>query len=81
MAAGFSLVLSKGTHVIDDDARARLLAAVESGARIVEVEVDRYADGTASRATIVTAHVIAIFPIEDDVAALPANVMPFARRA
>ncbi len=81
MPLGYSLVLSKGTHLIDESARTRVLAAVESGARVVEVELDRYQDGTPAVATVITAHVVAIFPLEDDRVALPANVTPLVRRA
>jgi hypothetical protein len=84
MAPAFSLVLSKGTHLIDEGARARVLEAIEAGARVVEIPVDRYQDGACTMATIVTAHVVALFPL-DDVDALPAgagpNVTPLVRRA
>ncbi|HZW53781.1 MAG TPA: hypothetical protein VFF00_07090 [Candidatus Elarobacter sp.] len=82
MAAAYSLVLSKGTHLIDAPARARIMDAIANGERIVEIPVDRYQDGTATTATIVTAHVVAFFPHDDaaDVE-LPANVTPLSRRA
>lgn len=82
MAASYSLILSKGTHLVDERARARILAAIEAGERVAEIEVDRYQDGTTARATIVLAHVIAFFPHDDDAEIeLPANVTPLARRA
>ncbi len=82
MAAAYSLVLSKGTHLVDGRARDRVLAAIERGERVVDVVVDRYEDGTPTDATIVTAHVVAIFPLDaGDAAALPANVTPLVRRA
>ncbi len=79
--AAYCLVLSKGMHLVDDDARARVLDAIEKGERTVEVEVDRYQDGLTATAIIVTAHVIAFFPHEtfDDVE-LPANVTALVRR-
>ena len=81
MAASYSLVLSKGTHLIDDDARIRVLDAIENGERVVEIPVDRYHDGTSATATIVTAHVVAFFRHEafDDIE-LPANVTALVRR-
>jgi hypothetical protein len=82
MAAAYSLVLSKGTHLVDERARACVLDAIESGARFVEIPVDRYQDGSHTIATIVTAHVVAVFPLEDGTdGTLPANVTPFVRRA
>jgi hypothetical protein len=84
MAAAFSLVLSKGTHLIDDGARTRVLEAIEAGARVVEIDVDRYHDGACTTATIVTAHVVALFPLDDDEATLAtaaSNVTPLVRRA
>lgn len=82
MAAAYSLVLTKGTHLVDEATRARILDAIEHGERVVEIPVDRYQDGTPTTATIVTAHVVAFFPLEsaDDVE-LPTNVTPLARRA
>ncbi|MDB5028138.1 MAG: hypothetical protein JWO66_1827 [Candidatus Eremiobacteraeota bacterium] len=82
MAATYSLVLSKGTHLVDDDARRRVLDAIERGVRVVEIPVDRYQDGSTTTATVVTAHVVAFFPHEtlDDVE-LPVNVTPLVRRA
>ncbi|HEX3465705.1 MAG TPA: hypothetical protein VHS78_16770 [Candidatus Elarobacter sp.] len=82
MAVTYSLILSKGTHLVDDRARARIVDAIEHGERVVEIAVDRFQDGTATTATIVTSHVVAFFPHEalDDVE-LPENVTPFARRA
>jgi hypothetical protein len=79
--AAYCLVLSKGTHLVDADARARVLDAIERGERVVEIPVDRYHDGSRATATIVTAHVIAFFPHEtfDDVE-LPANVTALVRR-
>jgi len=82
MAAAYSLVLSKGTHLVDERARDRLLAAIEGGERVVDVVVDRYEDGTPTTATIITAHVVAIFPVDaGDGAMLPSNVTPLVRRA
>jgi hypothetical protein len=82
MAAAYSLILSKGTHLVDEATRARIVAAIANGEPVVEIPVDRYQDGTTTTATIVTAHVVAFFPHE--LAAeleLPANVTPLARRA
>jgi hypothetical protein len=71
MAARYSLILTKGTHLVDEGARRHVLTAIESGERVVEIPVDRYQDGIATAATIVTAHVIAFFPLdaEDDLVA------------
>ena len=79
--AAYSLVLTKGTHVVDESARRRVLAAIDAGERTVEVVVDRYQDGTPTTALLVTAHVVALFPMDDDEATLPANVTPLLRRA
>ena len=80
MASAYSLVLTKGTHVVDEPARARLLDAIETGARTVEVALDRYQDGCRTTATVVTAHVVALFPLDDEEGTLPANVTPLVRR-
>jgi fibronectin type 3 domain-containing protein len=82
MAASYSLILSKGTHLVDESTRRRVLVAIEQGDRVVEIPVDRYHDGSTTTATIVTAHVVAFFAHEalDDVE-LPSNVTPLSRRA
>jgi hypothetical protein len=82
MAATYSLVLSKGTHLVDEDGRRRVLDAIERGVRVVDIPIDRYQDGSTTTATVVTAHVVAFFPHEtlDDVE-LPVNVTPLVRRA
>ena len=82
MAVTYSLILTKGTHLVDERAHARIVAAIENGERVVEIPVDRFQDGTTTSATIVTAHVVAFFPHEAlDEVELPENVTPFARRA
>lgn len=82
MAVTYSLVLSKGTHLVDERARARVVEAIANGERLVEIAVDRFQDGTTTRATIVTSHIVAFFPHEPlDETELPENVTPFARRA
>jgi hypothetical protein len=81
MAARYSLILSKGTHLVDESARRHILAAIENGERVVEISVDRYQDGTTTTATVVTSHVVAFFPLDaDHDVALPSNVMPLLRR-
>ena len=81
MAARYSLILSKGTHLVDESARRRILAALENGERVVEIPVDRYQDGMTTTATVVTAHIVAFFPLDaaDDLE-LPSNVTPLVRR-
>lgn len=82
MAASYSLILSKGTHLVDERTRARIVDAIANGDAVVEIPVDRYHDGTRTLATVVVAHVVAFFPHDapDDVE-LPTNVTPFPRRA
>jgi hypothetical protein len=81
MAASYSLILSKGTHLVDESTRRLVLEAIESGERLIEIPVDRFHDGTTTAATVVTAHVIALFAHErpDDVE-LPPNVTAIGRR-
>jgi hypothetical protein len=82
MAASYSLILSKGTHLVDESTRRRVLEAIEQGERVIEIPVDRYHDGTTTTATVVTAHVIALFAHEAlDEVELPANVTALVRRA
>ena len=82
MAASYSLILTKGAHVVDETTRLRVLEAIEAGRRVVEIPVDRFADGTTTTATILTAHVVAFFPHDSpDDAELPLNVTPLVRRA
>jgi hypothetical protein len=81
MAARYSLILSKGTHLVDESARRHILAAIDRGERVVEIAVDRYQDGMTTTATVVTSHVVAFFPLDvADEGAMPSNVTPFVRR-
>jgi len=81
MAASYSLILSKGTHLVDECTRRRILDAIAQGETVVEIPVDRYHDGTRTMATLVVAHVIAFFPHDSpDDAEVPTNVTPFVRR-
>jgi hypothetical protein len=82
MAATYSLILSKGTHLVDERARARIVDAIAKGEPVVEIPVDRYHDGTTATATIVVSHVVAFFPHEAaDELDVPTNVTPLLRRA
>jgi hypothetical protein len=80
MAARYSLILSKGTHLVDENTRRRVLAAIEHGERVVEIPVDRYQDGATTTATVVTSHVVAFFPLDADEVEYPSNVTPLVRR-
>ncbi len=62
MAASYSLILSKGTHLVDERTRGLIVDAIAKGEPLVDIPVDRYHDGTTTVATVVVAHVIALFP-------------------
>lgn len=80
MAASYSLILSKGTHLVDASTRTRVLDAIAQGEPVVEIPVDRYHDGTRTMATLVVAHVIAFFPHDAlEEIDVPTNVTPLRR--
>lgn len=55
------LVLTQGTHVIDDPTAVEVERALEAGAKAVDVVIDMTGGGnTLSRARISMAHVIAV---------------------
>jgi hypothetical protein len=81
MEPQFSLVLTKGTHLIEDSTRSTVLAAIESGRKVVEIPVDRFHDGNSTIATIIISHIVALFPISDDQdVEVPLNVFHIARK-
>jgi|GEM_PF-3166348 len=81
MAASYSLILSKGTHLVDERTRGLIVDAIAKGEPLVDIPVDRYHDGTTTVATVVVAHVIALFPHDAlDADDMPSNVTPLVRR-
>jgi len=58
----YTLVLSNATHAISADDANLILAAVESGQRTVEVQLDLFGDGTSLRTVrLMTRHVVMLF--------------------
>ncbi|MBV9439831.1 MAG: hypothetical protein JOZ24_07555 [Candidatus Eremiobacteraeota bacterium] len=74
----YSLVLTRGTHLIDEGTRASILHALDCGERTVDVALDRGHAGFEAEATVVCAHVVALLkhappPQDEEIAA---NVTP-----
>jgi hypothetical protein len=79
----FSLVLSKGTHLVSEKTLQIIVDAIESGRRVVQIPVDRFHDGNEILCTLVTAHVVALFPIQegrDGDLDLPLNVVALSAK-
>ncbi len=82
----YTLVLTRGTHVVERRTGETILAALDAGERVVGVDLDILCDGFTRRGVrLATSHVIALIPNEDavEVDAIPsgANVRPFPRRS
>jgi hypothetical protein len=61
MSSACTLVLTHGTHVIDDGSAVAVEQALESGAHSVDIQIDMTGSGNViSRARISMAHVIAV---------------------
>jgi hypothetical protein len=67
--AQYSVVLTKGSFLVDEADAGRIRAAVASRAAFVDVRVDLHCDGVvAHRAEIATAHVVTLVRVPDRVA-------------
>lgn len=62
----YTVVLTKGTYVVDEPDAERIRSAVASGEPFVEVGLDLRCDGAAShRAEIATAHVVTLVRVPE----------------
>lgn len=83
MVVSYTLVLSKGTHVVSSDQARRILDAVTNGEPFVEVQIGVFGDATETRrVTVIVSHVVAIFENEarDDEIELPPEKVRYLRR-
>jgi hypothetical protein len=83
MSLKFSLVLSKGTHLVSEKTFRTIVDAIESGTKVVQIPVDRFHDGNEILCTLVTAHVVALFPIQESLNGdldLPLNVVALSAK-
>ena len=85
MDSACTLVLTQGTHVIDDHSAVAVEKALEQGVNAVDVSIDMTGSGNVlSRARISMAHVIAVIrhPAMSDEFDLPddGKVYAFPRR-
>ena len=63
----YTLILTRGTHVVAREAGESILAALESGQKYVTVDIDMLCDGVVNSGVhIATAHVVAIVPNADN---------------
>jgi len=61
----YTLVLTKGTHRVDQDTADLLCEAIERGERKISVDVDTACDGFSRSAMIIfTSHVVALIAEE-----------------
>ena len=67
--AQYSVVLTKGSYLVDEADADRIRDAVAARSAFVEVGVDLRCDGvTAHRAEIATAHVVTLVRVPDRIA-------------
>jgi hypothetical protein len=58
---GFTLMLTKGTHLVSDDDAARIFEAIRSGEKLVELNLDLFGDTTFHRqTTVAVAHIVCL---------------------
>ncbi|MDB5095029.1 MAG: hypothetical protein JWO85_3130 [Candidatus Eremiobacteraeota bacterium] len=57
----YTLILTQGVHVVRSEVAQAIRIAIESGERLVDVDIDLFGGPNSSRRTsIVTAHVVAL---------------------
>jgi len=81
--ASYTVILTKGVHLVDRAAADAIRAAIENGDRTVEVTLDPLGNADVNRRTLVAVrHIIALAENGRDVAGpMPANVAPLQRSA
>ncbi|MGH7754769.1 MAG: hypothetical protein ACREM8_00595 [Vulcanimicrobiaceae bacterium] len=78
----FTLVLTKGTHLVSAAAAEEILGALAAREALVEVDLDLFGGASdGRRTTLATAHVVALSqnPAFDQIAAYGAQVVPMRR--
>jgi hypothetical protein len=65
---GFTLILTKGTHLVSEAAAQTILAAVRAREPLVEIELDPFGGAEPRLTSLATAHVVALTrnPLERD---------------
>jgi hypothetical protein len=72
----YTLVLTRGTHVVDRRAGLAILGALADRQPVVSIDVDLLCDGFVKRGVqIITSHVVALIP--DDEADTVRDEIPF----
>jgi hypothetical protein len=65
VSSSYSVVLTQGGHTVRAEDAERILQAIEDGQKLVGVHVELYPGAVQVRpATLVTAHVMTVSPIE-----------------
>ena len=61
MERAYTLILTKGVHIVSTETAAQICEAIETNKRLVDVELDPFGGAEATRrTTIAVAHVIAL---------------------
>ncbi len=58
----YTMILSKGTHLVTAADAVAILGAIDEGRRTIEISLDPFGGGQDRRTTIVLAHVVLLTP-------------------
>ncbi len=62
----YTMILSKGTHLVTAADAVAILGAIDEGRRTIEISLDPFGGGQDRRTTIVLAHVVLLTPNPDE---------------
>jgi hypothetical protein len=77
---GFTLILTKGTHLVSETTAAAILHAVKEREPLVDIELDPFGGSEPRKTSLATAHVVALTRNPDVAPAAPANAPDNVRR-
>ncbi len=78
--SGYTLILTKGTHLVSETAAAAILHAVQAREPLVDIELDPFGGSEPRTTSLATAHVVALMRNPDVRAAEPVTAPDNLRR-
>jgi hypothetical protein len=80
MAQTFTLILTKGMHIISADSAADIKEALLTKAATVDVLLDPFGGSSSSRITTLAVHHVVALTVNPPLETIPANVSRIGKR-